>query len=385
MCKVMESVIRNAIVEHLTSKDLLRQSQHGFMRGKSTVTNLLEYLEELTKAIDRGEDMDVLYLDFSKAFDKVPIRRLLSKCAGLGIRGKLLAWVENWLTCRRQRVVLNGRESEWGPIKSGVVQGSVLGPCLFLMFINDIDQAVGDVGGIMHKFADDTKWSRKVVNEEDRVSFQQGIDNLFKWSSDWQLTFNRDKCHVIQVGRSNARHKYTMEGSELERVQQEKDVGVIIAENLKPSLQCAKAAQKANSVLGLLTRGVGYRDKEYAVAAWSPWNQGDKEVLEGVQRRAVKMVTNLKGKTYHQRLEELGLTKLEERRERGDLIMAYKVITGKDKVNHESWFRMCEGLNDRRETRYLGGLYNVERLEGRLEIRQNFWSVRVASGTHCQT
>ena len=245
----------------------------------------------------------------------------------------------------------------------------------------------------LHNYYDlpNLKWSRK---EEDRVSFQQGIDNLFRWSSDWQLPFNRDKCHVLQLGRSNARHKYTMEGSELERVQQEKDVGVIIAENLKPSLQCAKAAQKANNVLGQLTRGVGYRDKEcfinlyltyvrphleYAVAAWSPWNQGDKEVLEGVQRRAVKMVTNLKGKTYHQRLEELGLTTLEERRERGDLIMAYKVITGKDKVNYESWFRMCEGLNDRRETRYLGGLYNVERLEGRLEIRQNFWSVRVAS------
>ena len=153
------------------------------------------------------------------------------------------------------------------------------------------------------------------------------------------------------------------------RVQQEKDVGVIIAENLKPSLQCAKAAQKANSVLGQLTRGVGYRDKEcfinlyltyvrphleYAVAAWSPWNQGDKEVLEGVQRRAVNMVTNLKGKTYHQRLEELGLTTLEERRERGDLIMAYKVITGKDEVNYESWFKLCEGLNDRREPGILG-------------------------------
>ena len=97
--------------------------------------------------------------------------------------------------------------------------------------------------------------------------------------------------------------------------------------------------------------------------------------MEGVQRRAVNMVSNLEGKTYHQRLEDLGLTTLEERREKGDLIMAYKVITGKDKVNYESWFRMCEGLNDRRETMYLGGLYNVERLE----IRQNFWSVRVAS------
>ena len=111
LCKVMESVIRDTMVEHLTKKCLLRQSQHRFMKGKSTVTNLLEYMEELTKAVDRGDDMDVLYLNFSKAFDKVPIRRHLSKCHGLGIRGKLLAWVEEWLTGRSQRVVLNGKES----------------------------------------------------------------------------------------------------------------------------------------------------------------------------------------------------------------------------------------------------------------------------------
>ena len=121
LCKVMESVIRDTMVEHLTRKCLLRQSQHGFIRGTSTVTNLLEYLEELTKAVDRGDDMDVLYMDFTKAFDKVPIRRQLSKCHGLGIREKLLAWVEEWLTGRSQRVVLNGKESELGPIKSGVV------------------------------------------------------------------------------------------------------------------------------------------------------------------------------------------------------------------------------------------------------------------------
>ena len=205
LCKVMESVIRDSIVEHLTSKSLLRQSQHGFMRGKSTVTNLLEYLEELTMAIDRGEDVDVLYLDFSKAFDKVPIRRLLSKCEGLGIKGKLLGWVEQWLTGRRQRVVLNGKESEWGPIKSGVVQGSVLGPCLFLIFINDIDQAVEGVGGMLKNFADDTKWGKKVMREEERMAFQQGIDNLHRWSSEWQMPFNEDKCHVLHVGRTNSR------------------------------------------------------------------------------------------------------------------------------------------------------------------------------------
>ena len=390
----MESVIRDSIVEHLTSKSLLRQSQHGFMRGKSTVTNLLEYLEELTMAIDRGEDVDVLYLDFSKAFDKVPIRRLLSKCEGLGIKGKLLGWVEQWLTGRRQRVVLNGKESEWGPIKSGVVQGSVLGPCLFLIFINDIDQAVEGLGGMLKKFADDTKWGKKVMSEEERMAFQQGIDNLHRWSSEWQMPFNEDKCHVLHVGRTNSRFQYTMGQRVLESVEQEKDVGVIISENLKPSLQCAKAAQKANAVLGQLSRGVSYRDKdcfmslyityvrphlEYAVAAWSPWNQGDKEVLESVQRRAVRMVTNLRGKTYNQRLKELDMITLEERRERGDLIQAYKVLTGKEMVTYQTWFQMNTEEVDRRQTRDSGGVLSVQRKEGRLELRKNFWSVRVAN------
>ena len=305
-----------------------------------------------------------------------------------------MAWVEEWLTGISQRVVLNGRESEWGPIKSGVVQGSVLGPCLFLMFINDIDQAVECVGGMLKKFADDTKWWKKVVTEEDRLAFQQGIDNLFQWSADWQMPFNDDKCHVLHVGRSNARHQYTMGGAVLESVHQEKDVGVIISDNMKPSLQCAKAAKKANGVLGQLTRGVSYRDKdcfinlfqtyvrphlEYAVAAWSPWNQGDKDILEAVQKRAVMMVTNLKGRYYSQRLEELGMTTLEERRERGDLIQAYKVLTGREKVDYNNWFKMCAAISDTRETRNTAGLFNVERMEGRLETRKNFWSVRVAS------
>ena len=128
--------------------------------------------------------------------------------------------------------------------------------------------------------------------------------------------------------------------------------------NLKPSLLCAKAAQKANRVSGQLTRGVSYRDKEcfmrlyqtyvrshleYAVAAWSPWSQGDKDILEAVQRRAVMMVTNLKWKDYRQRLEELSITTLAERRERGDLIQAYKVLTGKERVSFQTWFQMCAG------------------------------------------
>ena len=193
--------------------------------------------------------------------------------------------------------MLNGMESEWGDIKSGVVQGSVLGPVLFLIFINDIDESIEGVGGMIKKFADDTKWVRKVMGDDDRAAFQQGIDSLHRWSEKWQMPFNEDKCHVLHVGRTNSKHQYTMGGIQLEGVGQEKDVGVIISDYLRSSLQCAKAAKKANDVLGQLIRGVTYRDKdcfislyqtyvrphlEYAVAAWSPWTLGDREVLESV-------------------------------------------------------------------------------------------------------
>ena len=171
--------------------------------------------------------------------------------------------------------------------------------------------------------ADDTKWLKRVMGEADRVAFQQGIDSLHRWSEKWQMPFNDDKCHVLHVGRTNAKYQYNMGGIQLEGVRQEKDVGVIISDNLRPSFQCAKAAKKANAVLGQLCRGVTYRDKEcfiglyltyvrphleYAVAAWSPWTLGDKEVLEAVQRRAVRMVSNLTGKSYQERLEELGIS-----------------------------------------------------------------------------
>ena len=395
LCKVIESILRDAIVKHLADNKLILPSQHGFMKAKSCLTNLLEYLEVLTKLVDEGHAVDVVYLDFAKAFDKVPHRRLLQKMEAHGIGGKVVSWVEAWLTGRQQRVVLNGKMSEWAAVESGVPQGSVLGPTCFVIFINDIDNAINIITSFISKFADDTKVGRVVEDNKDREELQKDLDSLMDWSVEWQMMFNSGKCKVIHFGRSNPGFTYTMggyapAGTILESVVEEKDVGVMVHNTLKPSVQCAKAAKKANQVLGQMARAFHYRDKitwirlyktyvrchlEYAVQAWAPWTQADKELLESVQKRAVRMVSGLQGKEYEDRLREVGLTTLEERRNRGDMIEVWKILHGKEDVDPGTWFNMA-ATGATHVTRQAGHSLNIVKPRARLELRSNFFSVR---------
>ena len=394
LCKVMESILRDSLVLHLSQHSLIRSSQHGFMAKKSCLTNLLEFLEELSSLVDKGHAVDIVYLDFSKAFDKVPHQRLLLKCQGLGIRGNLLAWIADWLVDRKQRVVLNGQASEWGRVISGVPQGSVLGPTLFLIFINDIDVAVEITGAMLKKFADDTKCYMVVETEEDKNRFQAMLSNLMKWSERWQMLFNMEKCHVLHAGRHNHQFDYEWGGGVLEVAKAEKDVGVMVTSDLKPSVQCAKVAKKANLVLGQLARGVTYRDKVtfirlyqvfvlphlcYCAPAWSPYTKADVELLEKVQKRAVMMVTNIKG-NYMERLAILGMRTLEDRRLRGDAIETFKILEGHSDVNYQSWFNLARDQIAVASTRAKTGHLNlVMPPPARSELRRNFFSYRVVT------
>ena len=189
ICKVVESLLRDALVQHLDKHNLIRDSQHGFRKGYSCASNLLMFLETVTAAVDSGCKVDTVYLDLAKAFDKVPHQRLMSKLRAHGIGGLVSGWIEAWLRDRQQCVCLKGSCSGWRPVHSGVPQGSVLGPVLFLIFINDLDK---DVSSNVLKFADDTKVYRVVMNSDDGQKLQDDL------KSEHYLRLGREVANEVQ-------------------------------------------------------------------------------------------------------------------------------------------------------------------------------------------
>ena len=179
ICKVLETIIRDHMMDFLIKHKLINRSQHGFLKARSCLTNLLCFFEEITKWVDEGSPVDVIYLDFQKAFDKVPHQRLILKLKSHGMGNSIINWIEQWLNDRRQRVVVDGEVSSWKPVLSGVPQGSVLGPILFLVYINYLEEGVP--GNIL-KFADDTELFRKTKEIGDKQNLQEDIDKLVRWS-----------------------------------------------------------------------------------------------------------------------------------------------------------------------------------------------------------
>ncbi len=385
ICKTLEAIIRRHIMKFVSVNKLLSECQHGFISGRSCSTQLLQCLEIWTEMLDNGLDLDAVYLDFAKAFDSVPHQRLLAKLSGLGLNKRLLKWSESFLTGRKQRVVVNGSSSSWADVLSGVPQGSVLGPLFFVIFINDMPDVVHNFIAL---FADDAKVFSSVSSVSDHEQLQQDLVKLQGWADTWQLNFNAKKCKVMHLGRLNPKYSYKMGETELEAITQEKDLGVIIDDELKFDIHIEGQVNKANRQLGLIRRSFDNLEDdtfinlykslarthlEYCNAVSYPIFERQAKLLEGVQRRATKLVTRLEDLSYIDRLKALKLPSLYYRRARGDMIETYKYMHGVYEVNP------CPLTLDENPASTRGHMYKLKKIRCNKSITQKFFKHRVVN------
>ena len=268
------------------------------------------------------------------------------------------------------------------------MQGSVLGPILFIIYIDDIDTCLGNFSGFVSKFADDTKIAKVVKNKESAAEMQTIITNLEAWCKIWGMDFNIKKCCLMHFGYNNPKTEYKMESQKLTASNNQQNLGIVVSDNLTPSAQCAQAAKKANQVLGQINRSFSCHTKdvmsqihkvfvrphlEYAVAAWSPWHQKDKDTLEKIQRRATRRISNIRG-SYPERLRQLNLTTLEERRIRGDAIEVFKCLNGFWDIEKNSLLTLDN--SNKPKTRHQNSHMPLVVPHARLDLRKNSFAVR---------
>ena len=291
-------------------------------------------MDNVLDILDQGSPVDILYFDFKKAFDRVPYNRLLLKLKCLGIEGKLLNTVKDFLTNRTFRVCVEGQFSNIKEVLSGIPQGSVLGPLLFVLYINDLPDYVKKKAKL---FADDLKL---IANAANRKIIDDDLRKLEQWERTWLLEFNLDKCKVMHLDfNNNQKLSYILDNTVLESCEQEKDLGVLTSVNLLWNDHISSFISKANQMICWIARSIISREKslmlrvyktlvrphlEYCVQLWNPLpehgNWAPVIRIESIQRRFTRMIDDIGLLPYSERLEILGLTTLIERRARGDLI-----------------------------------------------------------------
>ena len=333
-------------MKHLDELDILSDCQHGFRSRRSCESQLITLVHELATALDPGkQQIDLAVLDFSKAFDRVPHQRLLKKIHHYGIRGNTYNWISDFLAERKQQVVVDGAISNQAPVVSGVPQGTVLGPLLFLLFINDLPEKLECKTRL---FADDCivyQEIRPKTAASDADKLQRDLHRLAEWEKLWGMEFHPEKCSILSVTRLTKPHqfKYKLKGHTLESTTSTKYLGINISSNLSWTQHIDKCTKKANSVLGFVRRNIKTNNMiikttafkalvrphlEYCCSTWSPYTDKDKRKIEMVQRRAARYVTNRHHNTSSvtEMLETLGWETLECRRQKLQLTLFYKIV-----------------------------------------------------------
>lgn len=341
--KLMEHIISSSLMTFLIENNVLLNSQHGFRKGLSCETQLLMTYHDIAEKLDRGKQMDLVFLDFSKAFDRVPHQRLLLKLKSYGVDDRTLNWIEGFLSNRTQRVTADSVSSDLIAVLSGVPQGSVLGPLLFLIYINDINK---DLASCIRLFADDCLIYRSIETSKDIDSLQSDLDRIFDWCESWNMVLNIKKCAVVRVNRKetviNGSHPYTINGEHLNITNSYKYLGVRICDNLQWNEHVETVVGKANRTLRLMKRALGAcpadvkaaayvslvrPQLEYASMVWDPYQGSLKADIEKVQNRAARFVTNIydRQSSITAILKALTWCPLGERRANARMKMLYKI------------------------------------------------------------
>lgn len=353
--KVFEKIVNKALRQHL--KNLICDEQHGFCPNKSTVTNLSCYSDFISSALDDKLQVHSIYTDFQKAFDTVPHDFLLLKMSNyFGICGDDLKWFRSYLSDRYQRVVLSGQVSDWVCVPSGVPQGSILGPSLFLMYVNEIPNCFRSSNCLL--YADDVKIFKNISNVNDCVQLQSDLDAFCDWCSKWKMTLNINKCFFINFSlkRSlNVSFNYSLFDSILTQVTNVCDLGVVFCSNMSFSPHIDQIVKKSYRMLGFVRRTMkDVNDAnvlkvlfnahvrshlDYCSSIWSPKAKCSILKIERVQKRFIKHLCFVRKITYEStKYDELcamfGLTSLETRRKITDLKLFHKILHGRVNCSH---------------------------------------------------
>ena len=339
----MEKIVRAALVVHLESNKLITINQHGFRSGHSTLSQLLAHTEEILERLEDGVLVDVVYLDFAKAFDKVDFGILLRACRRNGIAGKVALWLHNFLTGRQQYVSANGDISSMVNVLSGVPQGTVLAATLFLILLNSISDGV--LYSFLGSYADDTKVVHKIRSPEDAEALQQDLNAVYNWARQNNMQFNGSKFELLRYGQNpklKAETRYlASNGSAIEESLSVKDLGVVMSSDGSFSKHIGKTVQCATNMSGWILRTFYSREAsvmktlfkslilsklDYCSPLVHPSSVALSMKIERVQRAFTRKILGMQGKTYWQRLRILGLYSIERRRERYIIIYMYKIL-----------------------------------------------------------
>lgn len=350
---IFERLIVKQILSFFKAFNIFSFSQHGFLPKRSVETAMLNACKYWFDALSTGDNVDIVFLDISKAFDKVSHSKLLLKLEAYGICGDLLLFFKSYLSNRKQRVCINNVYSSECSILSGVPQGSVMGPFMFILYVNDLIDVIKNSHLI--QFADDSKISFRFKTINQISLFHEDLQRIFDWFSSWQLPVNFTKSNLLHLGKNNPNINFSINNVNLNIVNEVKDLGILINSNLSFSTHCIKISSTARYRFAMIYRCFLCRDLkflvnmfktycrpllEFSTTVWSPMFFKDIDCIESVQRAFTKRIPGFKDLDYVTRLKKCNLEPLSYRRLVNDLIMVYKIFNKLVDINFDDYFQL---------------------------------------------